>query len=140
LNGPLHEQVWFNGGLKKYHKDIDDLKQYKCLNCSEMWPSILNYCLQCSIDPLKFSKQNDMVPEIDTIPIIIRSNLESLTMIEEILISPILSVMSVFRLPNGALISRVFIANLSQDIKEFTKILPRLPLDWPIIILKKTSK
>ena len=99
-----------------------------------MWPSILNYCLQCSIDPLKFSKQNDMVPEIDTIPIIIRSNLESLTMIEEILISPILSVMSVFRLPNGALISRVFIANLSQDIKEFTKIPPRLSLDWPIII------
>ena len=55
-------------------------------------------------------------------------------MIEEMLISPILSVMSVFRLPNGALISRGLIANFSQDIKELTKILPRLPKDLPIII------
>jgi hypothetical protein len=85
-----------------------------------------------------------MVPDKDYITIIIRSNLESLSMSEEKSnfeeMSQILSILSVFRLPNGALISRVFIANLSQDIKEFTKILPRLPLDWPIIILKKTSK
>ena len=140
LNGPLHDQDWFKDGLNKYHKDIDNLKQYHCLNCSEMWPSKLNHCLQCSIDPLKFSKLNDMVPEIDNIPNIIKKNLESLTMIEEMLISPILSVMSVFRLPNGALISRGFIANFSQDIKELTKILPRLPKDLPIIILKKKIK
>ena len=65
-----------------------------------------------------------MVPDFDDVPYNIKILLESLTMIEEILISPLLAVMSVFRLPNGALINRGFVANFSQDISELTNILP----------------
>ena len=49
----------------------------------------------------------------------------SLAMIEEMFILPILSVVSVFRLLNGALITRGFIANFSQDIKDTTEITKR---------------
>jgi hypothetical protein len=45
-----------------------------------------------------------MIPLIDMLPIDIQIEFEKLTMVEEILISPILAIMSIYRLPNGALI------------------------------------
>ena len=61
-------------------------------------------------------------------------------MVEEMLVSPILAIMSVFRLPGGALVNRGFCANFSQDIGPITQILPRLPKDLPLIILKKKDQ
>jgi hypothetical protein len=81
-----------------------------------------------------------MVPSFDDIPFLIKRSFEDMSMIEEMLISPILAVMSVFRLPNGALINRGFIANFAQDINELIKILPRLPKNLPILVLKKKDQ
>jgi hypothetical protein len=81
-----------------------------------------------------------MVPSLSSIPNDIKSELEKLTMIEEMLISPILAVMSIYRLPGGALISRGFCANFMQDIQPICQILPRLSKDLPILILKKKDQ
>ena len=66
-----------------------------------------------------------MVPDLHAIPTDIKEHLEKLTMIEEMLISPLLAVMSIFRLPGGALIQRGFCANFSQDLTELTNTLHR---------------
>ncbi|CAF1021150.1 unnamed protein product [Brachionus calyciflorus] len=64
---------------------MDDLKQFYCESCHELWPFKTNYCLQCSIDNVKYSPLNDMVPgDLDL------KAFEDLTVVEEILISPIL--------------------------------------------------
>jgi hypothetical protein len=81
-----------------------------------------------------------MVPGLGDIPIDIKYELEQLTMVEEMLISPVLAIMSVFRLPGGALINRGFCANFLQDVQSICKILPRLPRDLPILILKKKDQ
>jgi hypothetical protein len=69
-----------------------------------------------------------------------KKSLEDLTMIEEMLVSPLLSIMSIFRLSGGQLISRGFVANFTQDIQPLVNVLPRLPKDLPILILKKRTK
>ena len=81
-----------------------------------------------------------MIPGLEEIPHLIKENLEQLTMVEEMLISPILAIMSIYRLPGGAHISRGFCANFSQDLGPVLKELPRLPKDLPILILKKKDQ
>jgi hypothetical protein len=81
-----------------------------------------------------------MVPAFDELPNEIKIHFEQLTMIEEMLISPILAIMSVFRLPGGALINRGFCANFTQDIEPLCKTLPRLTKDLPVLILKKKDQ
>jgi hypothetical protein len=76
---------------------------------------------------------NDLPPET-------KKAFEELTMIEEMLIAPLISIMSIFRLPGGQLISRGFVANFSQDIQPICDLLPRLPDDLPILILKKKDQ
>ncbi|CAF1045128.1 unnamed protein product [Brachionus calyciflorus] len=133
-NGPLHEQKWAKEKMKNFNIGMDEIKQYYCDNCHELWPSKLNYCLQCKIDKIKYSKANDMIPGIDELDFVQKKSFEDLTMIEEMLISPILVVMSVFRLPGGAIATKGFCANFSQNIQPIINILPRLPKDLPILI------
>lgn len=160
-NGDMHKEPWIDAEIKKFYDAIYSLKQHYCENCHELWPDTVDYCKQCKKDPIMFSKVlkllnfgtnfsvcnffsffklNDMVPALDDIPFEIKQNLENLTMIEEMLISPILAVMSVYRLPGGALINRGFVANFSQDVNEIIKELPRLPKDLPILVLKKKDQ
>ena len=70
----------------------------------------------------------------------IKKAFEDLTMIEEMLISPLLAIMSVFRLPGGQLVSRGFVANFSQEIQPIVNVLPRVPKDLPLLILKKKNQ
>ena len=56
------------------------------------------------------------------------------------LISAILTVMSVFRLPGGQLLSRGYVANFSRDISKLCSTLPRLTSDIPILIVKKIDQ
>ena len=81
-----------------------------------------------------------MVPGLDQVPLDIKKGLEELTMVEEMLISPILAIMSIYRLPGGALINRGFCANFQQDIQPLVYVLPRLPKDIPLLILKKKDQ
>jgi hypothetical protein len=119
---------------------MSELKQHFCNNCNELWPTTYDCCLQCKKDPVKFSKINDMIPGISDLEQDIKKEFEELTMIEEMLISPILAIMSVYRLPSGALTSRGFCANFTQNIQPFVKLLPRLPQDLPILVLKKKDQ
>ena len=64
-----------------------------------------------------------MNPSIDKLPKEIQKCFELLTMVEEILISPILVVMSIYRLPNGSLKQRGFIANFTQDVYHVTQVM-----------------
>ncbi|RNA16317.1 ATP-dependent DNA helicase PIF1 [Brachionus plicatilis] len=136
----LHQQNWVNEKLKKFHNEMDDLKQFFCENCHELWPSKINHCTQCSIDNVKYSKLNDMVPGIDELDPETKKAFEDLTVVEEILISPILVIMSVNGLPGGALSSRGFCANFSQDIQAIVTLLPRLTQNIPLLILKKKDQ
>ena len=81
-----------------------------------------------------------MVPDLDDLPNDIKSEFEKLSMIEEMIIAPVIAIMQVYRLPNGALTARGFVANFAQDINEITRVLPRLPKDLPILILKKVDQ
>ena len=56
------------------------------------------------------------------------------------LISPILTVMSVYRLPGGQLLSRGYVANFSQDVTQLCKTLPRLTSEIPLLIVKKIDQ
>ncbi len=81
-----------------------------------------------------------MDPGLDKLPIDIQIHLDKITMVEEMLISPILAVMSIFRLPGGALISKGYVANFSQDISSLCTQLPRKTKDLPLLIIKKTGQ
>ncbi len=111
--------------MDKFHQKIANLKQIYCDNCNELWPNEKEICQICFKDKLKFSAENNMNPSFHELPIDIKKEFEKLTMIEEMLISPILTVMSVFRLPGGQLLSRGYVANFSQDISQLCKLLPR---------------
>ena len=50
------------------------------------------------------------------------------------------TIMSVFRLPGGQLISRGYVANFTQDINELCATLPRLTSEIPALIVKKLIK
>ncbi|CAF0951603.1 unnamed protein product [Brachionus calyciflorus] len=113
-NGDLHDQQWVKDEMKNFYKNMDNLQQFYCSNCTELWPRDL--------------------------PDTVKSLFEILTMIEEMLIAPIIPIMSVYRLSSGALASRGFCANFYQNINEIINELPRLPKDLPIIILKKKNQ
>ncbi|CAF0995789.1 unnamed protein product [Brachionus calyciflorus] len=81
-----------------------------------------------------------MIPGIHDLELEVKKSFEDLTMIEEMLISPILVIMSVFRLPGGAVTSRGFCANFTQNIQPIVTTLPRLPKNLPILILKKKDQ
>ena len=46
--------------------------------------------------------------------------------------------MCMFRLPNGQLISRGYVANFSQDVNSICKILPRLTV--PVLIVRRKGQ
>jgi hypothetical protein len=64
-----------------------------------------------------------MIPNIDKLPFEIQHAFEKLTMIEEILIAPVLAIMSIYRLPNGILKQRGFVANFSHNVNEITQVI-----------------
>ena len=81
-----------------------------------------------------------MVPFLSQLSLHIKADFEKLLMVEEMLISPLLAIMSVNRLPGGVLINRGFCANFVQDLQPFLKTLPRVLKDLPILILKKKDQ
>jgi hypothetical protein len=117
------------------------LKQYYCDRCHESWPTTKNSCTTCSKDKERlFSRLNNMIPLLDELPPQIQKDFEDLTQIEEMLISPIVPIMSIFRLSGGQLVNNGFCASFHQDIQPITKELPRLAADVSIIVIQKKTK
>ena len=102
--------------MELFHDKMSALKQFYCINCNQLWPSENQKCSNCKKHCSKFTTSNDMNPEHDHLPSHIKKLFEELSMIEEMLISPILTIMSIFRLPGGQLVSRCYVSNFSQDI------------------------
>ena len=64
-------------------------------------------------------------------------NVHGLTQVEEILISAVLPIMSLYRLPHGQYGYSGHVINLPQDVACFVHSLPRLPSDLDVIVVRK---
>ena len=65
------------------------------------------------------------------------SFLQGLTQVEEMLISGVLPIMSLYRLPHGQYVYSGHVINLPQDVASFANSLPRLPTELDIIVVRK---
>ena len=65
------------------------------------------------------------------------SFLQGLTQVEEMLISGVLPIMSLYRLPHGQYAYSGHVINLPQDMASFINSLPRLPTELDIIVVRK---
>jgi hypothetical protein len=81
-----------------------------------------------------------MIPLFDQLPNQIQKDLEEMTQIEEMLIAPIMPIMSVYRLSGGRLINSGYCASFSQDIQPICDQLPKLPKDISLIVVQKKTK
>ena len=61
-------------------------------------------------------------------------------MMEEMLLSPVLPVMTVYRLKAGGNVSRGFVANLKQDSLKFIKQIPLTADQLPILVVWRVGK
>ena len=65
------------------------------------------------------------------------SYLQGLTQVEEMLISAVLPIMSLYKLPHGQYVHSGHIINLPQDVTAFANSLPRLSNELDIIVIRK---
>ena len=65
------------------------------------------------------------------------SSMQGLTQVEEMLISAVLPIMSLYRLPHGQYGYSGHVINLPQDVASFASSLPRLPSELDIIVVRK---
>ncbi len=63
--------------------------------------------------------------------------LQGLMQIEEMLISQVMPMMTLYRLPHGQYGYRGHIINLPQDISSFATSLPRLPLELDVVLVRR---
>ncbi len=160
-NGPLNEQDWVGPEMDLFHEKMSKLEMFYCENCSELWPSMTKECSTCKKHKNLYHSENKMRPSHSDLPIKIKKLFEELTMViilikteeknnkklifsklkvEEMLISPVLTVMSVYRLKGGQLLSRGYVANFTQDILQTCLELPRLTSQIPLLTVKKTGQ
>ena len=62
---------------------------------------------------------------------------QGLTQVDEMLISSVLPIMSLYKLPHGQYAYSGHVINLPQDVASFAKSLPRQPSDLDVIIVRK---
>ena len=63
--------------------------------------------------------------------------LQGLTQVEEMLISAVMPIMSIYRLPQGQYGYSGHVINLPQDVISFTNNLPRLPSQLDVLVVRK---
>ncbi len=140
----MDQQQWVKNKIKKFQLELSKINQYHCPKCNEMWPTSNNVCQTCKYDKDgKFTRENNMIPLLDELNQLdpnIQNDLEQMTQIEEMLISPIAPMMSVHRLPNGQLLNNGYCATFAQDLKPILTQLPRLPEDVDILVIQKKNK
>jgi hypothetical protein len=125
--------------LQKFRNKMDKLKHVFCPICKECCPSIVlvkGNCHRCHMEKSlfkKFSADNNMDP--GEVP----EELQDLTEIEEMLISKVFTVISIYRLRGGQNGYRGNVINFPQDIEEFTTRLPRIPSSLEVLIVRRQS-
>ena len=63
--------------------------------------------------------------------------LQDLTQVEEMLISAVLPIMSIYRLPHEQYSYSGHVINLPQDVASFATSLPRLPSELDVVVVRK---
>ena len=137
VNGPLHEQNFTKENMEAFHQELALFNQQQCQICHELWPTKSlkdpNYtCDHCSKKSgAAFGIQNDIICDLSSIHWEIIKLIREMTMIEEMLLSLVLPIMTVCRLATGANISRGFVANFRQDCVTLIRKIPLLPSQVP---------
>ena len=62
---------------------------------------------------------------------------QGLTQVEEMVISGVLPIMSIYHLPQGQYGYRDHVINIPQDVISFVNLLPRLPSNLDVLIVRK---
>ena len=110
-----------------------------CVTCNEGFLSISltprrNECIRCSKDQHEnklFTAENNIHP--CPVP----PELQDLSQTEEMLISPIMPMMTTYRLPHGQLGYSGHVISLPQAVDDFVKSLPRSPQEICVLIVRK---
>ena len=71
------------------------------------------------------------------IVVVITLFVQGLTQVEEMLISAVLPIMSLYKLPHGQYGYSGHVINLPQDVASFASSLPRLPSELDVVIVRK---
>ena len=110
------DQPWVHSKLAAFHAKLPS-EFYHCTCCNESFPSLkvssLCVCSRCSCDtsePKLYSDGNNMDP--GPVP----PALQELTQVEEMLILPVMPMMSVYLLPHGQIGYGGHMINLPQDV------------------------
>ena len=129
--------------MATFHSKLASLEFSKCTVCLERYhvkktPSVsLNtdkVCTRCKRDkhtPKIYSSENSMDP--GPVP----PELSGLTQVEEMLISAVMPMMSVYRLPYGQYGYSGHVINFPQDVLSFATTLPRLPSQLDVVVVRK---
>ena len=64
-------------------------------------------------------------------------SMQGLTQVEEMLVSAVMLIMSIYQLPHGQYGYSGHVVNLPQDVASFVSSLPRLPSELDVIIVRK---
>ena len=162
-DGELIEQPWVIEEIKKFHQHMEKYNCGHCSICKELWPTLDGnwsaddyVCSQCKKNRTKyptllclcfhcahydrFSAENDMV-RTGVVPDHIKRLLREMTMIEEMLLSPVIPIMTLYRINGlGRRVARGFCVNFRQNVQAFAKELPRLPRDLPVLIVRRRGQ
>ena len=130
------EEDWVQGKLTAFHDKMSSLSFTHCICCNESFPSVkltssASVCSRCSRDkqePKLYSAANNMDPGLA---------LQGLTQVEEMLISPVMPIMSVYQLPLGQYGYSGHVINLPQDVASFVRSLPRMPSQLDVVVVRK---
>jgi hypothetical protein len=76
------------------------------------------------------------VLDFSSILLVIQKHIRKLTPIEEMLLSPVISNMSVFWLPTGGHVSHGYVANFKQDVARFIREIPLTAAQLPCIVIR----
>ena len=122
---PALEDEWVQGKLAAFHSKISSLFFTHCSCCNESFPSIkltssTSVCGHCSRD-----KQELKSIQLLTTWIQVQCHYHC-KQVEEMLISPVIPIMSVYQLPLGQYSYSGHVINPPQDVASFVHSLPML--------------
>lgn len=78
-----------------------------------------------------------MIQDYSSLPMVFQIALQELTMVEEMLISPVMPLMTILRLHSGQNIQRGYACSFRQNNLSIITSIPRLVSQLPLLIVKK---
>ena len=141
LDEQISSPLFTKSALKSihtFHAKMTTCAFSECGTCNECFPSMnasqRTQCTRCTRDkkePKLYSADNGMDPGL------VPPELQGLTQVEEMLISSVMPIMSLYHLPHGQFGYSGHIINLPQDIATFTNTLPRNPSQLDVLLVRR---